>query len=130
MEQGTKHTLTVTSYEKDGITFVKMKGSLASATAAQGEAELKKILDQGATKVVVNLADLDYIASAGLRVFLLVSKALAKVNGGLMISESKGVVREVIETGIGYGFAPLIRLFNTDEEAIAAFKSREQTRPA
>lgn len=123
MDQATQHTLTVTSHMKDGISFVKMKGSLASTTAAQAEGELKKIVDGGATKVVVNLAELDYIASAGLRVFLLVSKALAKVNGGLMISESKGVVREVIETGIGYGFAPLIRLFNTDEEAIAAFKS-------
>ena len=123
MERGTQHTLTVTTHEKDGIAFVKMKGSLASTTAAQGEEELKKIVDGGATKVVVNLAELDYIASAGLRVFLLVSKALAEVNGGLMISESKGVVREVIETGIGYGFAPFIRLFNTDEEAVAAFKS-------
>ena len=123
MDQSTRHTLTVTSQKKDGIMFVRMKGSLASTTAAQAEEELKKIVDGGATKVVVNLAELDYIASAGLRVFLLTSKALAKVNGGLMISESKGVVREVIETGIGYGFAPLIRLFNTDDEATAAFKS-------
>ncbi len=124
MERGTQHTLTTTTSEKDGITFVKMKGSLASTTAAQAEAELKKIVDGGASKVVVNLAELDYISSAGLRVFLLASKSLAKVNGGLMISESKGVVREVIETGIGYGFAPLIRLFNTDQEAVAAFKSK------
>ncbi|TKS60843.1 MAG: hypothetical protein EWM72_01149 [Nitrospira sp.] len=123
MERGTQHTLTVTTHEKDGITFVKIKGSLASTTAAQGEEELKKIVDGGATKVVVNLAELDYIASAGLRVFLLVSKALGKANGALMISASKGMVREAIETGMGYGFAPLIRLFNTDEEAIAAFKS-------
>ncbi|MGQ0666180.1 MAG: STAS domain-containing protein [Nitrospiraceae bacterium] len=124
MERGTQHTLTVTTNEKDGIAFVKMKGSLASTTAAQAEEELKKIVDRGATKVVVNLAELDYIASAGLRVFLLVSQALAKVNGSLMISESKGVVWDVIETGIGYGFAPLIRLFNTDQEAVAAFKSK------
>ena len=123
MDQGTQHTLTVTSYEKAGITFVKMKGSLASTTATQGEEELKKILDGGATKVVVNLAELDYIASAGLRVLLLASKALGKAHGWLMISESKGMVREAIETGMGYGFAPLIRLFNTDEEAMAAFKS-------
>jgi anti-anti-sigma factor len=123
MEQGTQHTLTVTSHEKDGITFVKMKGSLASTTAAQAEEALKKIVDGGATKVVVNLAEIDYIASAGLRVFLLTSKAVGKAHGGLMISESKGTVREIIETGIGYGFAPLIRLFNTDEEAMAAFKT-------
>ena len=123
MEQGTQHTLTVTSHEKDGITFVQMKGSLASTTAAQAEEKLKKIVDGGATKIVVNLAELDYIASAGLRVLLLTSKALGKAHGGLMISESKGMVKEVIETGMGYGFAPLIRLFNTDEEAMAAFKS-------
>jgi len=123
MDQGSQHMLTVTSTEKAGIIFVKMKGSLASTTASQAEEELKKILDGGATKVVVNLAELDYIASAGLRVFLLASQALGKAHGGLLISESKGMVREAIELGMGYGFAPLVHLFNTDEEAMAAFKS-------
>jgi anti-anti-sigma factor len=123
MDQGTQHTLTVTSHEKDGITFVKMKGSLASTTAAQAEGELRKIVDGGATKIVVNLAELDYIASAGVRVFLLMSNLLAKAHGGLVISESKGEVREALLASIAYGFAPKISLRDTDIEARAGFKS-------
>ena len=117
MDQGTQHTLTVTSYDIAGITFVKMQGSLASTTAARGNEEMKKILDKGAKKVVINLADLDYMSSAGLRVLLLTSKLLGNVQGAMKISGAKGIVKEALETS---GFNAMIKLCNTDEEAMAA----------
>lgn len=55
MDQGTPHTLTVTSRESAGITFVKMQGSLSATTAEQGLQEMEKIVDSGAKKVVINL---------------------------------------------------------------------------
>lgn len=118
MDQGAQHTLTVSSYDVAGITFVKMQGSLASTTASRGNEELKKILDKGAKKVVINLGDLDYMSSAGLRVFLLASKLLSNVQGDMKISAAKGVVKEALETS---GFNALIKLCNTDEEAMTAF---------
>ncbi|MBH0185870.1 MAG: STAS domain-containing protein, partial [Nitrospira sp.] len=71
MEQGTRHTLIVTSRENAGVTRVRMQGSLSATTAEQGNQEMKKILDQGAKKVVINLADIDYISSGGIRVLIL-----------------------------------------------------------
>ena len=122
MDQGTQHTLTVTSHDIAGITVVKMQGSLASTTAEHGNEEMKKILEKGSKKVVINLANLDYMSSAGVRVVLLTCKLLDNAPVGLMISESNAVVREVLERSMAYGFAPMIHLFNTDEEAMAAFK--------
>ncbi|MBH0203583.1 MAG: hypothetical protein HP496_15110, partial [Nitrospira sp.] len=51
MDQGTRHTLTVTSRENAGLTFVKMQGSLSATTAEHGNQEMKKIVDAGAKKV-------------------------------------------------------------------------------
>jgi len=127
MDQGTRHTLTITSRENAGVTFVKMQGSLSATTAEQGIQEMKKIADSGAKKVVVNLADVDYISSGGIRVLILASKQLNSVQGEMKIAAARGMVKEALEAG---GFNLLSRVYgennqlcNTEEEAAAAFKN-------
>ena len=126
MDQGTRHTLTITSRENAGVTFVKMQGSLSATTAEQGIQEMKKIADSGAKKVVVNLADVDYISSGGIRVLILAAKQLNSVQGEMKIAAARGMVKEALEAG---GFNLLSRVYgeknqlcNTEEEAVAAFK--------
>jgi len=126
MDQETRHTLAVTSRENAGVTLVKMQGSLSATTAEQGLQEMKKIVDSGAKKVVVNLADVDYISSGGIRVLILACKQLNNVQGQMKIAAAKGMVKEALEAG---GFNLLSRvygennpLYSTEEEAIAAFK--------
>jgi anti-anti-sigma factor len=127
MDQGTRHTLAVTSREQAGITFVKMQGSLSATTAEQGLQEMKKIVDSGAKKVVVNLADVDYISSGGIRVLILACKQLNNVQGQMKIAAAKGMVKEALEAG---GFNLLSRVYgetnqlcDTEEEAAAAFRA-------
>jgi anti-anti-sigma factor len=125
MDQGTQHTLAVTSYENAGVTFVKMKGSLAATTAEQGNKEMKTILDAGAKKVVINLAD--YISSGGIRVIVLTSKLLNAVQGEMRLSSAKGMVKEALQASgfdlLNRVYGGNIQLCNTDEEAVASFKS-------
>ena len=121
MNQETRHTLKVTSHEIAGITFVKMEGSLASTNAGQGTEEMKKILDTGTKKIVLNLRDLDYMSSAGMRVLLVTSKLLKNDLGEMKISEAKGVVSEALATS---GFNSMFQLCSTDEEALAAFQGK------
>lgn len=127
MEQGTQHTLAVTSYENAGVTFVKMKGSLAATTAEQANKEMKSILDAGAKKIVLNLADVSYISSGGIRVIMMTYKLLSGVQGEMKLSSAKGMVKEALQAS-GFDFLSRvyggnIQLCNTDEEAVAAFKS-------
>lgn len=127
MDQGTRHALTVTSHENAGITFVKMHGSLAATTAEQGMQEMKKIVDAGAKKIVINLADVDYISSGGIRVLMLAHKQLSNVHGELKIAAAKGMVKEALEASgfnlLNRVYGGSIQLCNTEEEAVAAFKS-------
>jgi anti-anti-sigma factor len=127
MDQETRHTLAVTSRENAGVTFVKMQGSLSATTAEQGLQEMKKVVDSGARKVVVNLADVDYISSGGIRVLILACKQLNNVQGEMKIAAANGMVKEALEAG---GFNLLSRvygennqLYNTEEEAAAAFRA-------
>lgn len=127
MDQGTRHTLIVTSQENQGVTIIKFHGSLSATTAEKGSQEIKKILDRGVKKVVVNLADVDYISSGGLRVLILTCKQLNNVQGGMKIAAAKGMVKEALEAS---GFHLLTRVYgdniqlcNTEEEAVAAFNA-------
>lgn len=127
MEQGTQHTLAVTSYEKAGVTFVKMKGSLAATTAEQANEEMKRILDAGAKKIVLNLADVSYISSGGIRVIMMTYKLLNGVQGEMKLSSAKGMVKEALQASgfdlLSRVYGGNIQLCNTDEEAVAAFKA-------
>lgn len=127
MEQGTRHTLIVTSRENEGVTIIKLHGSLSATTAEKGSQEIKKILDRGAKNVVVNLADIDYISSGGIRVLILTCKQLNTAQGGMKIAAAKGMVKEALEASgfhlLTRVYGDTIQLCNTEEEAVAAFKA-------
>ena len=62
-----------------------------------------------------NFENLEYISSAGLRVVLVIAKKLKPVNGQMLISNLKGVVKEVFEIS---GFTSLLQIYETEEEAL------------
>lgn len=127
MEQETRHTLAMTSRENAGVTFVKMQGSLSATTAEQGIQEMKRIVDTGTKKVVINLADVDYISSGGIRVLILTGKQLNNVQGQMKIAAAKGMVKEALQASgfdlLSRVYGENIQLCNTEEEAVAAFSS-------
>ncbi|OQW37548.1 MAG: hypothetical protein A4E19_12770 [Nitrospira sp. SG-bin1] len=127
MDQGTRHTLTVSSREHGGVTLVNMQGSLSATTAEQGNQEMKKILDGGTKKVILNLADVDYISSGGIRVLILAGKQLTNVQGQMKIAAAKGMVKEALQASgfdlLSRVYGESIQLCNTEEEAVAAFRS-------
>jgi anti-anti-sigma factor len=66
------HT-TVTREET--ITILALAGRLDAATAPALEKELAKMAEPGVSHLVLELSELDYIASAGLRLFLRTAQA-------------------------------------------------------
>lgn len=69
---------------------IQLEGRLDTTTAPQLEAELRSSLD-GVTSLVLDIAALDYLSSAGLRVLLSAQKQMNRKKG-------KMVVRHVCET--------------------------------
>ncbi len=81
------------------------KGRLDTTTAPQLEAEVKGSLE-GVTALVLDLAELEYISSAGLRVVLSAQKVMNK-QGSMVVRNINEYVMEVLEVT---GFSDILTI--------------------
>ena len=106
--------------EVDGMTVIDMVGRLDTSTSGDAYDEMVGIAKSGVTKVVLNLDKMEYVSSAGLRVFLTVAKLLKSSMGELKICHANGVVKEVLEVS---GFNHLIDIYDEEKDAVAALNA-------
>ena len=85
--------MTILKKQDDKTLCLALAGHLDTLSAPQLEAELKASLD-GADSLVLDLADLDYVSSAGLRVLLSAHKRMS-CKGGMKVKNVNEVVAEV-----------------------------------
>jgi len=93
------------------------EGRLDSGNAADAEADVLRHLDEGRSRIVLDLGGLDYISSAGLRLVLVAAKRLKQANGKLALCALRPHVREVFDIS---GFATILTIVETRNEAEAA----------
>ncbi|MDR3641964.1 MAG: STAS domain-containing protein [Humidesulfovibrio sp.] len=102
---------------KEGVFLVlAVTGRLDAITARDFEEECKACIASGEKRLVVDLAGLEYISSAGLRSILAVAKLLKPLGGDLAFCDLAGIVAEVFAMS---GFAKLLPVFATRQEALA-----------
>lgn len=75
---------------------ISLVGRLDTNTAPELDTKLGEEFD-GINEIIINLADLDYISSAGLRVVLKYHKQMAAAKGKLVIVKPKEEVMEVFD---------------------------------
>jgi anti-anti-sigma factor len=100
----------------DSMQVYRPVGRLDSATSGELEALLVEQLDGGCKGVVLDLADLDYISSAGLRVILMTGKRLRANGGRLVLARMRDSVRDLFDMS---GFLGLFPLADSVEQALA-----------
>ena len=89
----------VTIDRQDSKLTVKITGRLDTLSSPELEKKLGSALE-GVTDVVMDLKDLEYISSAGLRVLISISKALG-VKGEMRIINVNDTVMDIFEvTGL------------------------------
>ncbi|MCR4877021.1 MAG: STAS domain-containing protein [Clostridiales bacterium] len=84
---------------------VAIEGRLDTTTAPELEAELLKSMPD-AERLTLDLTDLQYISSAGLRVLLSAHKAMNN-KGGMKITHVNEIVREVFDVT---GFTDILNI--------------------
>ena len=84
---------------------IAIEGRLDTTTAPELEAELKASLDT-ASELVLDLAKLDYISSAGLRVLLSAQKVMIN-KGGMKLIHVNETVMEIFEVT---GFSDILTI--------------------
>src|SRR5262245_21790834 len=99
------------------VLVLKPEGRLDSNTVNAAEADLFSHLEKGETRVVLDLSQLDYISSSGLRLVLMLGKRLSLKGGKLALCGLKPQIREVFEIS---GFISIVNVVGTRQEAEAA----------
>lgn len=96
------------------ITVVQIKGRLHLGNLlASAENSVKKLISDGARKVVVDLAELDYIDSAGIGFLVSCHGTMDSAGGMFRVSGAKGSVAKVF----GIGKLDRLLLFDADLDA-------------
>ncbi len=100
------------------VKVLAFEGRLDSQTSPDAQQQLNRLIEEGETKILVNLEKLDYISSAGLRVLLVVAKQLKATDGELRICSLNEVVKEVFDIS---GFDMILPISASESDALEGF---------
>jgi anti-anti-sigma factor len=106
---------------RDGVTVITPSGRIDTTTSGAVEEAIRRTVDAGARDLVVDFAGVEYISSAGLRVFLVLAKRMRDVQGRLVLCDMPEPVRQVFHLA---GFMPLFRVERSQDAALARFATR------
>lgn len=100
--------------KQQDIAIVKPKGSLDTITSGEFEGILDGLLGEDCFKFVIDLADVEYISSAGWSVLVLEMRRARTNNGDLKLIHMQPTVSEV------FGFLEFASVFKTYDDPQAA----------
>ncbi len=101
----------------NGILIAVPKGRLDGISALKFGESLNASIDDSVSGVVIDMSELNYISSAGLRAVLLISKALQQKEAQLALCALQPPVREVFEVS---GFDQIINIRDDRGQATSA----------
>ena len=101
--------------KEKGIIIVSVKGRMDAITSVDFEKNLTEWLTNGQKDFLIDLSEMDYISSAGLRSILKISKQLQMRNGKMIFAALQDSVREVFRIS---GFDKIFLIRETTEEAM------------
>lgn len=94
-----------TILEKDGKTIVSVKGELDTSTCNKFKEDVAPLAEKEGIAVELDLSELDYISSRGLRVLISLQQDITAKNGTMRIRNVSPSVREVLDvTGLSKSF--------------------------
>ena len=104
--------------EAKGSVFVMtVSGRIDSESAPNFDEELTKAVS-GNSKLVLNLKDVDFMSSAGIRAMIKASQATGKRGGAVKLAAVPELVNSILYT---VGLNQKISCFATVDEAVASF---------
>ena len=102
----------------DQISVLEVSGELDAHTASQLETSLKSLIDAEQYKIVVNCSRLEYIASAGLGVFMAYIEDVRSLGGDIKLTNMNDRVYNVFDL---LGFPTLYDILDDESEAVQGF---------
>lgn len=102
-------------------------GHLDTRTQSDFEKVVLEKLQAGERRFIIDMVEVEYLASAGLRVLLMLAKKLKSTEGQLVIA---GMNEHVLEVFNVAGFSTFFAIQDTKDEALATLGSIAEVDPA
>ena len=109
--------------KKADIVVLEPDGRLDTSTSRAFEEKIHEVLSTGERKFVVDLRELEYVSSAGLRVLLMLARRLQSKGGELVLCSPTESVQEVLDIS---GFTRIFNIAPSQTEALKAINERSK----
>ena len=122
----------ITERRTEDIVTLCLSGKLDTTTAKAFEEKILGEIESGDRRFIIDLAQLEYVSSQGLRVFLLAGKRLNSANGKLVLcgfkktipyytlNRPRDPVREVFDVA---GFSSIFSTYGSHDDAIKGLQA-------
>lgn len=108
--------MNITVTEQDNICILELNGRMDATTVSTFEDVCKENLDKKFAKILVDMSNLEYISSAGLRGILLMEKTSKAKQIPLVFYGLQSMVYEVFKIS---SFLSILKICTTKEEALS-----------
>lgn len=106
--------------QTSGYDILELEGELDAHTASQLEDSLRQLINKNKASIIVNCRELDYIASAGLGVFMAYIEDVRGTGGDIKLTNMNEKVYNVFDL---LGFPTLYDILEDERDAIEKFSS-------
>jgi anti-sigma B factor antagonist len=100
--------------DRNQVSILRLKGFLDAHTAPHFEQAIQELLGENRINIIVSMADLNYISSAGLGVFMGFIEEIREKEGDIKLSNMSDKVFKVFDL---LGFPALYQIFKEESEA-------------
>jgi len=109
--------MNISETKQDNVTILQLQGKLDSMSSPELDKRLIALIESGTRQIAVNLEGLDYVSSAGLRVFLSAAKRIKQTQGRLALANPSVQVQQIFDIA---GFESIMPIFKNLSEAVGA----------
>ncbi|PWC83844.1 anti-anti-sigma factor [Azospirillum sp. TSH100] len=109
----------ITEQASNGVVVLHPVGRIDSGSTGEFESVLMSAIGGDGTRIVVDMAQLSYISSAGLRSLLVAAKAARAKRGSIVLSAMAPHIREMFDVS---GFSSLFQIHADAAAAVAALE--------
>jgi anti-sigma B factor antagonist len=103
---------------QDDVTLAAIRGAINSASAPAAQERLLPLATPGC-RLVLDLGELSFLASAGLRIFLLLYRQLAAAQGQVALAALPEPIRDTLKLT---GFLGMFQVYQDRDAAVAALR--------
>lgn len=105
----------IKSKKEQDVRIMSLKGRMDAVSAPEFDKALGEFIAEREKKFIVDMEEVDYISSAGLRSILAANKSMKTSAGRLCLVNLQNTVKEVFHIS---GFSSIISIYDSIESAL------------